>query len=89
MKIFKFLQGLVGFGNLCFAEIKSRPSAYQTSELSEAEILMFGWPWRCSKDVREKFPLGTFSLSQPEAQNLQILGFSQSDMSGTAPDGFC
>ena len=32
-----------------------------------------------------------FSLSQPEAQNLQILGFSrcQSDMSGTAPDGFC
>ena len=35
MKIFKFLKGLVGFGNLCFAEIKSHPSAYQTYELSE------------------------------------------------------
>ena len=35
MKINKFLQGLVGFGNLRFAEIKSRPSAYQTYELSE------------------------------------------------------
>ena len=27
MKIFNFLQGLVGFGNLRFAEIKSCPSA--------------------------------------------------------------
>ena len=89
MKIFKFLQGLVGFGNLRFAEIKSRPSAYQTSELSEAEILMFGWPWCCLKDVREKYPLRTFSLSQPEAQNLGFSRICQSDMSGTAPDGFC
>ena len=30
MKIFKFLQGLVGFGNLRFAEIKSCPSASPT-----------------------------------------------------------
>ena len=30
MKIFKFLQGLVGFGNLRFAEIKSCPSTYPT-----------------------------------------------------------
>ena len=35
MKICKFLPGLVGFGNLRFAEIKSHPSAYQTSELSK------------------------------------------------------
>ena len=40
---------------------------------------------RCPGEVS----FGAFSLSQPEAQNLQILGFSQSDMSGTAPDGFC
>ena len=38
MKIFKFLKGLVGFGNLCFAEIKSHPSAYQTCELSECRF---------------------------------------------------
>ena len=37
MEFNKFLQGLVGFGNLRFADIKSQPSAYQTSELSEAE----------------------------------------------------
>ena len=40
IKIFKLLQGLVGFGNLRFAEIKSCPSAYQTSELSEAELIL-------------------------------------------------
>ena len=34
MKIFKFLQGLVGFGNLRFAEIKSCPSASPASEQS-------------------------------------------------------
>ena len=28
----KFLQGLVGFGNLCFAEIKSCPSASPTPQ---------------------------------------------------------
>ena len=38
MEIFKFLQGLVGFGNLCFAEIKSCPSTYPTYDLSKAEI---------------------------------------------------
>ena len=38
MKIFKFLQGLVGFGNLCFAEIKSCPSTYPTWDLRKAEI---------------------------------------------------
>ena len=38
IKILKLLQGLVGFGNLRFAEIKSCPSAYPTSELSEAKI---------------------------------------------------
>ena len=37
--IFKLLQGLVGFGYLRFAEIKSCPSAYQTSELSEAKLI--------------------------------------------------
>ena len=36
--IFKLLQGLVGFGNLRFAEIKSCPSASPTSELSETNI---------------------------------------------------
>ena len=34
MKIFNFLQGLVGFGNLCFAELKSCP----TYELRKVEI---------------------------------------------------
>ena len=38
MKIFKFLQGLVGFGNLRFAEIKSCPSASPTYELRKVEI---------------------------------------------------
>ena len=38
MKIFKFLQGLVGFGNLRFAEIKSCPSTYPTCDLRKAEI---------------------------------------------------
>ena len=38
MKIFKFLQGLVGFGNLRFAEIKSCPSTYPTYELRKVEI---------------------------------------------------
>ena len=38
MKIFKFLQGLVGFGNLRFAEIKSCPSASPTCELRKVEI---------------------------------------------------
>ena len=32
MKIFKFLQGLVGLGNLRFAEIKSCPSASPTPQ---------------------------------------------------------
>jgi len=36
--IFKFLQGLVGFGNLRFAEIKSCPSTYPTCDLRKAEI---------------------------------------------------
>jgi len=38
MKIFKFLQGLVGFGNLRFAEIKSCPSASPTYEIRKVEI---------------------------------------------------
>ena len=36
--IFNFLQGLVGFGNLRFAEIKSCPSTYPTCDLRKAEI---------------------------------------------------
>ena len=40
IKIFKLLQGLVGFGYLRFAEIKSCPSAYQTSQLSKAELIL-------------------------------------------------
>ena len=38
MTIFNFLQGLEGFGNLRFAEIKSCPSTYPTYDLSKAEI---------------------------------------------------
>ena len=38
LKIFKFLAGLVGFGNLRFAEIKSCPSTYPTCDLRKAEI---------------------------------------------------
>ena len=38
IKIFKLLQGLVGFGNLRFAEIKSCPSTYPTCDLRKAEI---------------------------------------------------
>ena len=34
---------------------------------------MFGWPWGGLLHVREKFPLSTFSLGQPEGQNLQFL----------------
>ena len=40
INIFKLLQGLVGFGYLRFAEIKSCPSAYQTSELREAKLIL-------------------------------------------------
>ena len=43
MKIFKFLQGLVGFGNLRFAEIKSCPSASPTYELRKVEISCQKW----------------------------------------------
>ena len=35
---------------------------------------MFGWPWGGLLYVRDKFP---FALGQPEAPNLQILGFFQ------------
>ena len=38
MKIFNFLQGLMGFGNLRFAEIKSCPSASPTYELRKVGI---------------------------------------------------
>ena len=38
MKIFKFMRRLVGFGNLCFAEIKSCPSTYPSCGLCIAEI---------------------------------------------------
>ena len=37
MKIFNFLQGLAGFGNLRFAEIKSCPSASPTYLLRKVE----------------------------------------------------
>ena len=43
MKIFNFLQGLVGFGNLRFAEIKSCPSASPTYELRKVEISCQKW----------------------------------------------
>ena len=41
--IFNFLQGLVGFGNLRFAEIKSCPSASPTYELRKVEISCQKW----------------------------------------------
>ena len=43
MKIFKFLQWLVSFGNLRFAEIKSCPSASPTYELRKVEISYQKW----------------------------------------------
>ena len=43
LKTFNFLQGLVGFGNLGFAEIKSCPSASPTYELPK---VMSSPKWR-------------------------------------------
>ena len=43
IKILKLLQGLVGFGNLRFAEIKSCPSASPTYELRKVEISCQKW----------------------------------------------
>ena len=42
MKIFKFLQGLVGFGNFRFAKIKSHPSTYRT-EISPLLKMLRSW----------------------------------------------
>ena len=39
LKFFKLMEGLVGFGNLRFAEIKSRPSDQQTSELKRSGVV--------------------------------------------------
>ena len=56
MKIFKFLQGLVGFRNLRFAEIKSCPSASPTYELRKVEISETYLPLQKLKDFHGREP---------------------------------
>ena len=57
--IFNFLQGLVGFGNLRFAEIKSCPSASPTYELRKVEISCQKWLFMhilCCKYAHQNIP---------------------------------
>ena len=56
MKIFKFLQGLVGFGNFRFAEIKSHPSAYQTSPLLKMLRSWIFWAFTQPPDTTRHAP---------------------------------